>query len=1030
MLAAKPPLVALPGAGRQRPAGPASVRVLLLGIVLACLVPGLIGIGALVYRMYLDERARTEVETVNTARALAKTLEAELAKARVLAVALATSTHLATSTPLAKPDLPGFHRRARELLETEGVGSNIVLSDANGQQVLNTLLPIGNALPRHGDPALLTRPFDAARPLVSNLFTSQTTGQPIVTVDVPVLDDGEVVYGLSLVLAPQDFANILLNQKLPVNWIASITDRSGTTVARNKLAERFVGKKANPELLKQSQLALEGTFETVTREGIPALVAFSRAPASGWMVAIAIPNHELAAPWLNTLSLIGIGALALFGAGGLFAWRQGGKVARSIEGLKGAAVAMADGQAAPNAELHFAEAERANEAITASVKMLADRAQAQATVNTALIESNARLAEAQGLARMGSWYWDATADTLEVSASMQQVLGRGEVYPYCKQGATAYLPDACDRLNAATDTLKETGLGYSLVLSARHANGTPIWVEARAEAVLSAGGAMVGIRGTVQDITARKRADETHVTSVRLGVENRQILEASRIKSQFLANMSHELRTPLNAIIGFAELLHSGAVDADATKRALFLGHIGTSGRHLLQLINDVLDLAKVESGKFEFFPGPVNLRALITECGDVLHSLIVRQKITLSIEVDPELTDLVLDPSRLKQVMFNYLSNAIKFTAVGGIIQVRATSDGPTRFRIEVEDDGVGIAEPDLPRLFNDFEQLNGGYAKKHAGTGLGLALTRRLVQAQGGQVGVRSQLGEGSVFYLVLDRVCVKGPDAADVHPVPNVGHAVPMFLVIDSHYGSRAQLVQRLSDAGFLVDGASTSDQARHCAHGMAYDAIALDLQMPVEGGLAVLASIRGQDGSASRMTPVVSISMPNDAGAATTFAVADVLGKPVRADEIAAAMARYRTAASGRCTVMVVDDDAVALDLMRVALDELDIRAVCLLDGRQALRDIDQHRPDAIILDLLLPGFDGFQFLDALQRLPDWRNTPVFIWAAMALTGDDYTMLAHSAQLIASKGGGALQPVLESLSAWRPARPEQPRQGGAS
>ena len=1005
------PTLAPPSASHPLSARP-PVRWLLLCIVLACLVPGLVGIGALVYRMYLDERVRIVNDTVRTARGLSQTLDAELARARAVALALSSSSQLAAN------DLEGFQRRARELLESEGIGQDIVLSDASGREVLNTRIRVGKPLHGQGEPSPGTGSFDAARPQVSDVFTSPSTGDLVVTVNVPVLSAGRIVYGLSLVLTPQDIGKILQGYKLPAGWVGSISDRSGTTVARTKLPEWFVGEQANPELLQQSQAAPEGAFEADTQEGIPSVVAFSRSPMSGWTVALAIPRRVLAASWLRTLTLIGLGGVALFGVGGLFAWRQGGKVARSVESLKAAATAMAGGHAAPVAELHFAEAERASEAITASVTLLAERARAQAVTNAALTESQARLAEAQHLARLGSWYWDAESQTVEVSKSLRAVFGRDGLHPFCKQDATAYLPESCARLDAATLHLQRTGLGFSLVLSGLHADGTPMWVDARAEAVRSANGAMLGIRGTVQDITARTQAEEARGTAVRLDVENRQIREASRIKSQFLSNMSHELRTPLNAIIGFSELLQSGAVDADMAKRALFLGHIGTSGRHLLQLINDVLDLSKVESGKFEFFPEPVNLQTLISECGDVLHSLILRQRIKLSVDVDPTLTDLVLDPSRLKQVMYNYLSNAIKFSAVGGLIQVRATGEGPTRFRIEVEDDGVGIAEADLPRLFNDFEQLNAGYTKQHAGTGLGLALTRRLVQAQGGQVGVRSQLGRGSVFHLVLDRDCVKPPEAVDLPAGPNAGQPVPSFLVIDSQGKSREQLVGRLTEAGFLADAAPTSEQATRRARSKAYDGITMDLQTAADGGLAVLDAIRGPSSSASRTTPVVSMSMLDNSGTATTFAVANVLRKPIRVDEIVAALARYRAASHRRCTVMVVDDDAVALNLMRVAVEALDIRTVCLQDGRQALREIDQHSPDAIILDLVMPDFDGFEFLDALQRLPGRRDTPVFIWTAMDLAADDYTKLACSSQLIASKGGGAWQPVLASLNARYP------------
>ena len=266
--------------------------------------------------------------------------------------------------------------------------------------------------------------------------------------------------------------------------------------------------------------------------------------------------------------------------------------------------------------------------------------------------------------------------------------------------------------------------------------------------------------GIITDITQQKLAEVAQLKARQLEAQNREILEASRLKSQFLANMSHELRTPLNAIIGFADLLSAGAVLPQSPKFAQFLGHIASSGRHLLQLINDVLDLSKVESGKFEFFAEPVNLPQLVKEVGDILHTEVQRKHLHLVADIAPELTDLLLDPARLKQVLYNYLSNAIKFTPEDGHVTVTARAHGDEHVCIEVADTGIGIAPGDVARLFTEFQQLDAGFNKQHAGTGLGLALTRRLVEAQGGSVGVHSEPGKGSVFHLLLNRI--HGTDA----------------------------------------------------------------------------------------------------------------------------------------------------------------------------------------------------------------------------------------------------------------------------
>jgi len=234
--------------------------------------------------------------------------------------------------------------------------------------------------------------------------------------------------------------------------------------------------------------------------------------------------------------------------------------------------------------------------------------------------------------------------------------------------------------------------------------------------------------------------------------KNREVEGANRLKSEFLANMSHELRTPLNGILGFAEILHDERVGSVSTDQKEFLGDILISGRHLLQLINDILDLAKVEAGKMEIHPEPVDLVAIVSEVRATLRMLSSEKQIRVDCEVDPSLEGVILDPARLRQVLYNYLSNAIKFTPEGGLVTLRALAEGPSSIRFEVEDTGIGVSAADQGRLFAEFEQLDGGTGKRYQGTGLGLALTRRIVEAQGGRVGVSSEPGRGSTFTAIF--------------------------------------------------------------------------------------------------------------------------------------------------------------------------------------------------------------------------------------------------------------------------------------
>jgi signal transduction histidine kinase len=253
---------------------------------------------------------------------------------------------------------------------------------------------------------------------------------------------------------------------------------------------------------------------------------------------------------------------------------------------------------------------------------------------------------------------------------------------------------------------------------------------------------------------SRARAIELEAENRRLEAENRRLEAADRLKSEFLANMSHELRTPLNSVIGFAELLYDEQVGPLAAKQREFLGDILAGGRHLLRLVNDVLDLAKVEAGKMDFRPEPVDVSMLLGSVVQGLRTTALDKRIAIQVLVDPSLDDVIVDPGRLEQVLYNYVSNALKFTPEGGRVVVRARAEEGDRFRVEVEDTGVGIAAERVPHLFQVFQQANGCGGQRAPGTGLGLALTKRLAEAQGGEVGLRSELHRGSTFFAILPR------------------------------------------------------------------------------------------------------------------------------------------------------------------------------------------------------------------------------------------------------------------------------------
>ncbi|MEO8707297.1 MAG: response regulator, partial [Kofleriaceae bacterium] len=515
---------------------------------------------------------------------------------------------------------------------------------------------------------------------------------------------------------------------------------------------------------------------------------------------------------------------------------------------------------------------------------------------------------------------------------------------------------------------------------------------------------------TLLDETQRQA---TELLAARRGLEQKaeELARASAYKSQFLASMSHELRTPLNAIIGFSELMYDGAIALDSPKSHEFLGDILTSGRHLLQLINDVLDLSKVEAGKFEFFPVRTEMSTVIAEVIGILKTTAAKNRVGLVTVIGSDADEVVLDPARIKQVLYNYLSNALKFTPAGGRIEVRTLVEGEA-IRIEVEDTGVGISEADLAKLFADFQQTREGM-QYGGGTGLGLALTKRLVEAQGGTVGVRSVVGKGSIFHAVLPRVMtgVEPPSLA----IPRPG--APTVLVIEDDAIDRECLVRALQLAGYAIEAVATGRQAIERCNERVYDAITLDLLLPDMTGLEVLQRLHTNRNPNERV-PILIVTVVAERGAVAGFAVHDVLAKPLDDGALLASLGRCGVDPAGGNVVLVIDDDPAASKVMQTTLQRLGYFTICESDGEAGLRTARAAQPSAIVLDLVMPVMSGFEFLDQLRGDPAGRQLPVIVWTSKDLSAEECAVLRTSANAVVAKGRDASARVVAELASVLP------------
>lgn len=378
-------------------------------------------------------------------------------------------------------------------------------------------------------------------------------------------------------------------------------------------------------------------------------------------------------------------------------------------------------------------------------------------------------------------YWELNLDTLTATRSLMhdRIFGYNEPLTWSYDIFLAHVhPDDRRRVDRLFQQGVATKTKWDFECRIFRRDGVMRWIRVHGNVFTNSVGEAVRMLGMVSDISLRKEAQtalqeakenleqkviartaelhamqqQLHTKNEELVDKNRRVEEANRLKSEFLANMSHELRTPLNAIIGFSELMHDGKVGPIVDTHKEYLGDVLNSAQHLLHLINDVLDLAKVESGKMEFHYAQMDLHKLISEVCETLRTLMVRTRTDVRIEIGHDLEQVWVDALKLKQVLYNFLSNAMKFSHDGGEILVRARRDGVDAYRIEVIDNGVGIRMEDIAQLFTEFHQLDSSASKKYQGTGLGLALTRRIIEAQGGRVGVESVRDEGSLFYARL--------------------------------------------------------------------------------------------------------------------------------------------------------------------------------------------------------------------------------------------------------------------------------------
>jgi signal transduction histidine kinase/CheY-like chemotaxis protein len=499
-------------------------------------------------------------------------------------------------------------------------------------------------------------------------------------------------------------------------------------------------------------------------------------------------------------------------------------------------------------------------------------------------------------------------------------------------------------------------------------------------------------------------------------------VSASQVKSTFLANMSHELRTPMNAILGYSEMLMEEAKDVGQDDFIPDLKKINQAGDHLLSLINDVLDLSKIESGKMEAFAEDIDVGALIDQVSGTAQPLMGKNNNQFKIERGEQLGRAHQDITKLRQSLLNLLSNAAKFTHEGTItlhVERKSQADGEWLV-FSVSDTGIGIPADKLGHVFEEFGQADSSTTRNYGGTGLGLPISRRFCQMLGGDLTLRSSAGEGSTFTMRIP-VLLPGIDAEppvaimpiktdtelEALRISGAGHTV---LVIDDDPEARDIVERFLHKDGFEVVAASSGEEGLRLAHKLQPAAITLDVMMPDMDGWSVLRALKADP--VLHDVPVVMLTMVDDKSKGYSLGATDYLTKPVDRNQLHNALARYYTPGEP-CSVLLVEDDEPTREVMARTLEKSEWQVSEAGNGREALDRLAQKKPQLILLDLMMPVMDGFDFLLEMRANPEWQDIPVIVLTAKDLTDEDRRILSGRVEQIVEKGASSHEQVVNLI-----------------